>query len=99
MKLLVKILPLIILSKKVCDYLGKEAGVFMPSGTMCNGVAYRTWCLRPGDRIFFDRYAHAANMAAGLPCSLVSATPIGIECDKGIFSAEQLQLAVGEKRV
>uniref|UniRef100_A0A1A9Z2B5 Aromatic amino acid beta-eliminating lyase/threonine aldolase domain-containing protein n=1 Tax=Glossina pallidipes TaxID=7398 RepID=A0A1A9Z2B5_GLOPL len=87
-----------LLIEKVCDYLGKEAGVFMPSGTMCNGVAYRTWCLRPGDRIFFDRYAHAANLAAGLPCGLVSATPIGIECDKGIFSAEQLQLAIGERK-
>lgn len=87
-----------LLIEKVCDYLGKEAGVFMPSGTMCNGVAYRAWCLRPGDRIFFDRYAHAANMAAGLPCGLVSATPIGIESDKGIFSAEQLKLAIGEQK-
>lgn len=87
-----------LLIEKVCNFLGKEAGVFMPSGTMCNGVAYRVWCQRTGDRIFFDRYAHAANMAAGLPCGLVNATPVSIECEKGIFSAEQLQLAIGEKK-
>jgi len=86
------------LIEKVCTILGKEAGVFMPSGTMCNGVAYRVWCQRPGDRIFFDKYAHAANMAAGLPCGLVGATPVGIECEKGIFSAEQLQSAIGERK-
>lgn len=83
---------------KVCELLGKEAGVFMPSGTMCNGVAYRVWCQRPGDRIFFDKYAHAANMASGLPSGLVHATMVGIECQKGIFTAEQLESAIGTAR-
>lgn len=86
------------LIEKVCELLGKEAGVFMPSGTMCNGVAYRVWCRRPGDRIFFDRHAHAANMASGLPSGLVHATGIGIECPKGIFTAEQLESAIGTAR-
>lgn len=85
-----------LLIERVCHLLGKEAGVFMPSGTMSNGVAYRVWCDRAGDRIFFDQYAHAANLVSGLPAGLVSATPIGIECDKGIFSVRQLELAIGK---
>jgi threonine aldolase len=82
---------------KVCELLGKEAGIFMPSGTMCNGVAYRVWCKRPGDRIFFDQYAHAANMAAGLPSGLANATAVNIACEKGIFSAAQLTKVIGDK--
>ncbi|WMY94683.1 MAG: threonine aldolase family protein (plasmid) [Arsenophonus sp.] len=83
------------LIENVCDLLGKEAGVFMPSGTMCNGIAYRVWCNRPGDRIFFDESAHAANLTAGLPSGLVNATPIAIKSLKGIFTAKQLKLAMG----
>jgi threonine aldolase len=82
---------------KVCELLDKEAGIFMPSGTMCNGVAYRVWCKRPGDRIFFDQHAHAANMAAGLPSGLANATAVSIECERGIFSAAQLKKAIGAK--
>ena len=40
----------------VCDLLGKEDAVFMPSGTMCNEVAIRVHC-RPGDEIILDRTA------------------------------------------
>lgn len=86
-----------LLIEKVCELLGKEAGIFLPSGTMCNGIAYRVWCKRPGDRIFFDQYAHASNMAAGLPGGLVNATPISINCNKGIFTGEQLLSAIGLK--
>ncbi len=86
-----------LLVEKVCDLLGKEAGIFLPSGTMCNGIAYRVWCKRPGDRIFFDQFAHAINMAAGLPGGLVNATPISIHCNKGIFTADQLISAIGHK--
>ena len=85
------------LIERVCELLGKEAGVFMPSGTMCNGVSYRVWCKRPGDRIFFDHYSHAAILAAGLPAGLVHATPIPIDCHRGTFSAEQLLSAIGDK--
>ncbi|MDR5617813.1 threonine aldolase family protein [Arsenophonus sp.] len=86
------------LIERVCHLLGKEAGVFMPSGTMSNGVAYRVWCDRAGDRIFFDQYAHAANLVSGLPSGLVNATPINIKCTKGIFNTKQLELAIGNQK-
>ncbi|MEW9824163.1 MAG: GntG family PLP-dependent aldolase [Candidatus Symbiodolus clandestinus] len=86
------------LLEAVCDLLGKECGLFMPSGTMCNGVAYRVWCNRAGDRIFFDQQAHAANMAAGLPGGLVQATAVGIPCQQGIFNGEQLESSIGSRQ-
>jgi threonine aldolase len=39
--------------------LGKEAAVFMPSGTMCQQIALRIWCERSGtDRIAFHPTSH-----------------------------------------
>ena len=43
-----------LLCDRVADLLGKEAAVFMPSGTMCNVAATLVHC-RPGDEIL----AHA----------------------------------------
>jgi len=38
------------LCSMVADLLGKEAALFLPSGTMCNEIAYRTHT-QPGDEI------------------------------------------------
>ena len=81
----------------VCDMLGKEAGMFLPSGTMCNGIAFRVYCNRPGDRIFFESKAHALHMAAGLPGGLVGAIAIPIQGQRGIFTSAQLTEAMGSK--
>src|ERR1700761_9049766 len=46
---------------ELCDrmaaLLGKEAAMFLPSGTMCNQVAVATHC-RPGDEILAHEDAH-----------------------------------------
>ena len=44
-------------SERVADLLGKDAAVFMPSGTMCNVAATLTHC-RPGDEILAHASAH-----------------------------------------
>src|SRR3981189_3699349 len=46
-----------LLSERVADLLGKQAAVFMPSGTMCNVAATLSWC-RPGDEILTHETAH-----------------------------------------
>ncbi len=46
-----------LLCERVADLLGKEAAVFMPSGTMCNVAATLAWC-RPGDEILAHVSAH-----------------------------------------
>src|SRR5262249_27327174 len=41
------------------ELLGKEAAVFMPSGTMCQQIAMRIWCDRRGSsRIAFHPTCH-----------------------------------------
>src|SRR6202142_3717901 len=46
-----------LLCERVADLLGKEAAVFMPSGTMCNVAATLVHC-RPGDEILAHETAH-----------------------------------------
>ena len=45
------------LCARVAELLGKEAAVFMPSGTMCNVTATLVHC-RPGDEILAHETAH-----------------------------------------
>src|SRR5712675_200869 len=45
------------LCERVAELLGKQAAVFMPSGTMCNVAATLTYC-RPGDEILAQESAH-----------------------------------------
>ena len=45
------------LQERVATLLGKEAAVFLPSGTMCNQIALLVHC-RPGDEIIAADIAH-----------------------------------------
>ena len=42
-----------LLCEMVADLTGKEAAVFLPSGTMCNQISFKVHC-RPGDEIILD---------------------------------------------
>ena len=46
------------LEARVADLLGKEASMWLPSGTMANQVALRT-LTRPGDDVLVSRESHA----------------------------------------
>lgn len=72
------------------ELLGKEASVFMPSGTMCNGIAYRVLCERPGDSIILDENAHPLLKSSALISGLAQAHPIMIQSERGIFQADQI---------
>ena len=52
----------------LCDrtaaLLGKEAAVFLPSGTMCNQVAIATHCL-PGEEILAHESSHILSSEGG----------------------------------
>src|SRR5271154_2180842 len=52
------------LCERMAALLGKEAAVFLPSGTMCNQVAILTHC-RPGDEILAHRTSHILTSEGG----------------------------------
>src|ERR1700731_2545560 len=58
-----------LLCERVADLLGKEAAVFMPSGTMCNVAATLVHC-RPGDEILAHGSAHIIAREGGAHAAL-----------------------------
>src|SRR3981189_1838408 len=58
-----------VLVGRVADLLGKQAAVFMPSGTMCNIAATLSWC-RPGDEILAHETAHIIAREGGAHSAL-----------------------------
>jgi threonine aldolase len=81
------------LVEMVCDLLGKEDALYLPSGTMCNQVAFRVHC-RPGDEIIMDETAHTRHYETGAPAALTGAMTYPLAGKRGIFTAEQLEAAV-----
>jgi threonine aldolase len=81
------------LTEEVSKLLGKEAAVFLPSGTMCNEIAYRVHCER-GDEIILDKTGHALHFEAGAPAVLAGAMTRTVAGTNGIFTAEQVTAAI-----
>jgi threonine aldolase len=61
------------LEAKVAAYLGTEAAVFVPSGTMANQLAVRVHC-RPGDELVTEADSHIVLWEAGGPAALSGVT-------------------------
>jgi threonine aldolase len=58
-----------LLCERVAGLLGKEAAVFMPSGTMCNVAATLSHC-RPGDEMLAHETAHLIAREGGAHAAL-----------------------------
>src|SRR5476651_2666528 len=58
-----------LLCERVADLLGKQAAVFMPSGTMCNVAATLVHC-RPGDEILAHETSHILAREGGAHAAL-----------------------------
>jgi threonine aldolase len=83
-----------VLQDRVADLLGHEAGLFLPSGTMCNEIAIHLHVRPGGDEMIVDRTAHPVNSEAGGPAQLAGAMIRTLEGDGGIFTPAQLEAAV-----
>ena len=81
------------LEERVAEILGKEAAVYMPSGTMTNQVAIRTHT-EPGDEILLEQSAHVYFNEAGATAALSGAICRLIPGDRGVFGAEDLEEAI-----
>jgi threonine aldolase len=77
------------LEARTADLLGKEAAVFMPSGTMTNQVALRTHT-EPGDEIILEEQAHVYYYEAGAPAALSGLSCRLVRGELGIFTAKAL---------
>jgi threonine aldolase len=82
-----------LLQDMVADLLGKEAALFLPSGTMCNQVAFAVHC-RPGDEILLQEQAHPLLFEVGGPTPMVGALLRPLVGPRGLFTADQVRQAI-----
>jgi threonine aldolase len=82
-----------LLCERVSDLLGKEAAVFMPSGTMCNVAATLAWC-RPGDEILAHVSAHIIAREGGAHAALGGFQITPLTGDDGQFSPDTFRAAL-----
>ena len=82
-----------LLCERVADLLGKEAAVFMPSGTMCNVAATLSWC-RPGDEILAHASAHIIAREGGAHAALGGFQITPLPGEDGQFAPEALRAAL-----
>ncbi|MGH7058128.1 MAG: threonine aldolase family protein [Acetobacteraceae bacterium] len=84
------------LCERMAALLGKEAAMFLPSGTMCNEVAILTHC-RPGDEVLAHKTAHIATNEGGAPWALSGARVVPLDGPGGQFSVAALEQALAPR--
>ena len=82
-----------LLCERVADLLGKEAAVFMPSGTMCNVAATLVHC-RPGDEILAHETAHIVSREGGAHAALGGFQITQLEGADGKFTPDTFRAAL-----
>jgi threonine aldolase len=82
-----------LLQETVAELLGKEAALFLPSGTMCNQVAFAVHC-RAGDEILLQEFGHPLLYEVGGPAAMVGAVLRPLSGPGGLYTAEQVRDAI-----
>lgn len=80
------------LEHRVAELLGKEAALFLPSGTMCNEIAIKVH-IDPGDEVIAHWSSHIIGYESGGPAALAGAMIHPLDGDHGIFTGEQVARA------
>jgi threonine aldolase len=80
------------LQERLAALLGKEAALWMPSGTMANQVALLVLA-RPGDEVITAREAHAGWHEAGGAAANAGVQIVEVG-ERGVFTREQFEAAI-----
>ncbi len=81
------------LEARTAELLGKEAALFVPSGTMANQIAVGTHT-RPGDELLCSATSHVYVWEAGGIARLWGVTPRTFAGDGGLISIDHLRNAI-----
>lgn len=86
---------------ELCDRMaaltGKEAAVFLPTGTMCNQISLLVHTRR-GDEILAHESSHIVGNEGGAPGALAGAVVLGLRGARGMFDSATMTAALREKR-
>jgi threonine aldolase len=86
------------LCEEVAELLGKEAAVFLPSGSMCNQIAVRLHIRPLGDEMYLHRLAHPITAEAGGAAAISGAMVMPLEGEGGKFSGDALRARMRDAR-
>jgi threonine aldolase len=78
------------LEARVCEVLGKEAAVFVPSGSMSNQVAMRTHT-EPGSLVLMDAGSHMVLNEGGGAAAFSGLTVRPVQSHRGIFDGAAVE--------
>jgi threonine aldolase len=81
------------LQELCADLLGKEAALFVASGTMANQVALGV-LTRPGDEVICDQGAHPVNFEGGAMPALWGIQPRTLKGERGLLDPVEVEAAI-----
>ena len=81
------------LQEVVADLLGKEAGLFVPSGVMANQIAVKLHTT-PGDEVILNRQSHIYNYETGAAGALSGVQLAPIDSPEVLLTADQVDAAI-----
>ena len=81
------------LQDRVAALLGKEAAVWVPTGTMANQIALGSLA-GMGEEIICDRSSHVVNYEGGAISALWGVQSLVVDGPRGIFTAEAVKAAL-----
>src|SRR5512136_1994167 len=81
------------LQEKVADLLGKEAALFVPSGTMANQLSIKSHT-QPGDEVIIEASSHAYNFEGGAGAVLSGIQFQCLKGSRGILDAPQIDESI-----
>ena len=81
------------LQEKAANILGKEAGLYVPSGTMSNIVATRTHT-SPGDEIVTEAHSHVYQYEGGAFAALSGCSVALVHAKNGLMTPEEVSNSI-----
>ncbi len=78
------------LEERVAELLGKEAALFVPSGTMANQIALAI-NTRSGDEVYCDQSCHFFNYESGAPSMIARVQLHPVPGVRGVFTRDQVE--------
>lgn len=81
------------LEERVAELLGKEAALFVPSGTMANQISIRAHAA-PGTEVVLERWSHVSNFEAGASSALWGVAFHPIDGRRGVFDPDDVRRAI-----
>ncbi len=81
------------LQEMAAEKMGKEAALFVPSGTMSNAIAIKTHT-KPGDEILLDTEAHSMIYEVGMPATLAQVVTRQFHSRRGVPDVDEIARSI-----